>query len=149
MDIVVQIRKCSVNGELLESLNWHPMPKPIEEVPNVNVAKHVGPQGMLRASHHVSLIKDQESKEYPVYSHTERKPIPGGIVIPLLIPIWPVGMVFEAGEGLVLRIAGHDMAHPETEILSIKEPVDSNVGMHTVHTGGQFDSYVVLPFITE
>lgn len=42
MDVVVQIRKVSASGELLESLNWQPVPKPSIEAPNVNVTKHLG-----------------------------------------------------------------------------------------------------------
>ncbi|KAL2833702.1 Alpha/Beta hydrolase protein [Aspergillus cavernicola] len=49
-DVVIQIRKISSTGKPLASLNWSPMPKPEPEVPDVNVAKHLGQQGMLRAS---------------------------------------------------------------------------------------------------
>ncbi|KAJ5933493.1 hypothetical protein N7454_005822 [Penicillium verhagenii] len=126
MEIFVQIRKVSSKGELLESLNWHPMPKPQLEVPNTNVAKHLGQQ---------------------VYDHTCREPIPAGTIVPLLIPIWPVGIVLEAGEGIMLRISGHDMALPEVDFLIPTEPVGANRGKHTIHTGGDFESYLSLPFI--
>ncbi|KAK1139322.1 hypothetical protein N8T08_001093 [Aspergillus melleus] len=147
-DVVVQIRKISSSGELLESLNWSPMPKPGPEVPNVNVAKHLGQQGMLRASHHISMRPRQSDDEVPQYDHKSRQPIAPGVVVPLLIPIWPVGMVFEAGEGLMLRISGHDMALPETEALRLTSPVDENRGTHTVYTGGEYESYLVIPVIT-
>ncbi|RHZ56272.1 CocE/NonD family hydrolase [Aspergillus thermomutatus] len=148
-DVVVQIRKVSASGELLESLNWSPMPKPRPEVPDVNVAKHLGQQGMLRASHRVSLRPRASEDEVPVYDHASRQPVTPGEIVPLLIPIWPVGMVFEAGEGLMLRISGHDMSLPEVEFMRLTAPVDENKGRHVVHTGGKFDSYLVLPFITE
>ena len=148
-DVVVQIRKISSSGELLESLNWSPMPKPCPEVPNVNVAKHLGQQGMLRASHHVSLQSRQSEDEVPQYDHKTRQPVTPGHIIPLLIPIWPVGMVFEAGEGIVLRVSGHDMAYPETEALRPVSPIDENRGAHTVHTGGEHGSYLLIPVITD
>ncbi|KAJ5368994.1 uncharacterized protein N7496_008754 [Penicillium cataractarum] len=147
MDVVVQIRKISASGKLLESLNWSPMPKPQPEVPDVNVAKHLGQQGMLRASHHVSLRPRLDDDGFPVYDHDRRESIPVGTVVPLLIPIWPVGMVFEAGEGLVLRVSGHDMSLPEVEMMRLKEPIDQNRGKHTIYTGGEYASYLVLPFI--
>ena len=123
------------------------MPKPAPEVPDVNVAKHLGQQGMLRASHHVSLRPRLDDDEFPVYDHDRRESIPAGTVVPLLIPIWPVGMVFEAGEGLALRIAGHDMALPEVEMMRLKEPIDENRGKHTIYTGGEYASYLIIPFI--
>ena len=146
-DVVVQIRKISATGELLESLNWSPMPKPQPEVPDVNVAKHLGQQGMLRASHHVSL-KNKDDVGFPSYDHRSRQPVPAGTVIPLMIPIWPVGMVFEAGEGLMLRVAGHDMCLPEVEMMRPTKPVDENKGAQAVYTGGDRGSFLMVPVIS-
>ncbi|EYE89952.1 alpha/beta-hydrolase [Aspergillus ruber CBS 135680] len=148
-DISIQLRKLSSTGEPLESLNWTPMPKPAPEVPNVNVAKHLGQQGMLRASHHVSLLPPEDGDEdgFPHYDHKSRQDIVPGDIVPFLVPIWPVGMVFEAGEGLMLRVSGHDMILPEVEIMRLREPVDENVGMQVVHTGGEYASFLVLPVI--
>ncbi|KJK65646.1 hypothetical protein P875_00010090 [Aspergillus parasiticus SU-1] len=146
-DVVVQIRKVSVSGELLESLNWSPMPAPGPKVPNVNVVKHLGQQGMLRASHHVSLQPRASEDDIPVYDHRSREAITPGEIVPLLIPIWPLGVVFEAGEGLMLRISGHDMSLPEAESLRLKAPVDDNEGQHTVYTGGEYESYLAIPVI--
>lgn len=68
--------------------------------------KHLGQQGMLRASHHISLLPESEKDEFPRYDHKSRQDIPAGTIILLLIPVWPVGMVIEAGEGLMLRASG-------------------------------------------
>lgn len=56
-------------------------------------------------------------------------------------------MVFKKGEGIMLRISGHDMSFPETEMCRIKVPEDDNVGRHTVWTGGKYDSALVVPVI--
>lgn len=134
-------------GQAPRVLELVTMPKPQPEVPNVNITKHLGQQEMLRASNHVSLRLGQDAHDdFPVYEHNRREPIPVGTVVPLYIPIWPVGMVFEAGEGLMLRVSGHDMALPEVELLRLKEPVDENRGKHTIYTG-DYASYLVLPFI--
>ncbi|OBT91148.1 hypothetical protein VE02_00041 [Pseudogymnoascus sp. 03VT05] len=87
LDVVVQIRKISASGEQLESLNWSPMPKPQPQVPNVNVAKYLGPQGMLRASHHVSLRPRANEDELPSYDHCTRKAITPNEIVELLVPI--------------------------------------------------------------
>lgn len=123
------------------------MPKPAPEVPDVNVAKHLGQQGMLRASHHVSLLPESEKDAFPRYDHKSRQDIPTDMIIPLLIPIWPVGMAFEAGEGLMLRVSGHDMSLPELEMMRLGEPVDENEGVQIVHTGGKYESFLVVPVI--
>ena len=70
-----------------------------------------------------------------------------GEIVELMVPVWPIGVVYEAGEGLLLRISGHDMSLPEIEALKPREPRDENRGQHIVHTGGEYDSYLVLPRI--
>jgi hypothetical protein len=147
LDVVVQIRKLSASGDLLESLNWSPMPLPAPKVPNVNVAKHLGPQSMLRASHRVSVMPGSSEDDVPSYDHRSRQPISPGEIVELMVPIWPIGVVYEPGEGLLLRISGHDMSLPEVEALEPRAPRDENRGQHIVHTGGEYDSYLVLPRI--
>ncbi|KAF5637968.1 cocaine esterase [Fusarium sp. NRRL 52700] len=115
-DIVVQIRKIDTNGHQLSHLNY-PCPVPIDEVPDVNTAKTLGPQGFLGASHSVSLNRDggpvafeDLSRETDVlHSHRVRHSISPGTIVRLEIPIWPIGMVFAAGEGIALNVSGHDM----------------------------------------
>lgn len=110
---------------------------------------------MLRASHHVSLQAQQKNGDgdggegggFPRYDHISRQPVPAGTVLPLLIPIWPVGMVFEAGEGIMLRVAGHSMCLPEVEMMRLKEPIDQNRGRQVVYTGAEYDSSLVVPVI--
>ncbi|KAL0261595.1 hypothetical protein SLS55_003025 [Diplodia seriata] len=144
MDVHVQIRKTGRDGRLLQSLNY-PVPVDVTEVPDTNVAKYLGPDGMLRASHACT-------KEYrdgrPFYTSTRSESVPRGTVVPLEIPVWPIGMVFEEGEGVVLRVAGHDLRLPEVEWMRLTEPGDENVGRHVVYAGGGYDSYLVLPFIS-
>ncbi|RKL50812.1 hypothetical protein BFJ72_g265 [Fusarium proliferatum] len=153
-DVVVQVRKTDNKGRQLSHLNY-PCPVHIEEVPDVNTAKTLGPQGFLRASHHVSLngdggpvVSDDVSRETDVlYSHRVRQPISPGAIVRLEIPIWPIGMVFAAGEGIALNVSGHDMCLPETDLCRLREPEDQNVGRHYVHTGGKYDSHLVIPVI--
>jgi hypothetical protein len=56
-------------------------------------------------------------------------------------------MVFAEGEGLMLRIAGHDMNLPEVEMVRLTEPADENKGEHVVYTGGERASFIVVPTI--
>jgi hypothetical protein len=153
-DVVVQIRKIDNHGRQLSHLNY-PCPVPIDEIPDVNTAKTLGPQGFLRASHHVSLngdggpiVSHDLSRATDVlYSHRVRRPISPGTIVRLEIPIWPIGMVFAAGEGIALNVSGHDMCLPETDLCRLREPEDENVGRHYVHTGGKYDSHLIIPVI--
>ncbi|KAH8673357.1 X-Pro dipeptidyl-peptidase C-terminal non-catalytic domain-containing protein [Xylariales sp. PMI_506] len=148
MDVVVQLRKIDKSGKLLEHLNY-PCPVPCEEVSNTNVAKILGTEGHLRASHAVSIDESRArgNGQEVFYAHDRREPIAPGAVTRLEMTLWPIGIVFEKGEGLMLRISGHEMAYPEFENLKLSEPEDENVGFHVVHTGGQYESTLVIPVI--
>lgn len=147
LDIAVHIRKVSKHGKLLDHLNY-PCPVPIEEVPSFNTSKCLGPQGFLRASHAITKVEGLSTDQEIFYQHDRRKPIEPGTITKVEITLWPIGMVFEAGEGIMLRIAGHDMIYPETDKI-IQSPLEDNenVGVHNVHTGGSYDSALILPFV--
>ena len=147
MDIVVQIRKVSSDGRLLQHLNY-PCPVAIGEVPDLNTAKTLGPQGFLRASHAGTLDSLASVGNDLIYKHNTRKPVTPGSIVELNIPLWPIGMTFAKGEGIMLRVSGHDMCLPETEMCRLTEPEDCNVGRHILHTGGQYPSALIVPVIS-
>jgi uncharacterized protein len=147
MDVAVQIRKIDKDGKPLKHLNY-PCPVPEAEVPNVNTAKTLGPQGFLRASHRVTLDRNQSASDIDLfYTHRFAEKVDPGTKVRLEIPLWPMGIVFALGEGILVRIAGHDMCEPETEACRLHEPDDENVGQTILHTGGRYDSSISLPFI--
>lgn len=147
MDVAVQIRKINAQGKPLKHLNY-PCPVPEAEVPDVNTAKTLGPQGFLRASHRGTLDRSKSSSDVDLfYTHRFFEKIKPGTKVRLEIPLWPIGMVFAPGEGIMFRVSGHDMSLPEIPSCTLTEPDDENVGKTTLHTGGEFDSSIVLPFI--
>jgi hypothetical protein len=146
MDVGVQTRKIHGTAKPLRHLNYK-CPVPVEEVPDFNTAKTLGPQGFLQASHRVSLNREASSETDVVYTRRKRKPIPPGTKVRLEIPIWPMGMVFAAGEGIMFRVSGHNMCLPETELCRLQEPEDKNIGRHNVFSGGQYDSSLTVPVI--
>ncbi|PYI20576.1 alpha/beta-hydrolase [Aspergillus violaceofuscus CBS 115571] len=146
LDVAVQIRKINRDGKLLEHLNY-PCPVPAAEVPNVNTVKTLGPSGFLRASHAVTRDEARSTAGEIVYRHDRREPIAPGTIVPLDIGLWPMGMVFGPGEGIMLRVSGHDMCLPEVDFMRPTEPDDENQGTHVVYGGGGYDSYLVLPFV--
>ena len=145
-DVAVQIRKIDSEGKLMEHLNYL-CPVPIDQVPDVNVTKYLGPQGFLRASHAISIDKATEDTQEVFYRHDRREPVPKGKIVPLQITLWPTGMTFAPGEGIMLRVSGHEMGLPEVEHLRPTVPDDENIGRHNLFTGGRYDSVVILPII--
>ena len=121
-------------------------------------------QGWLRASHR--KLDDKLSQPYrPYHPHDEVAPLEPGAVHELDIEIWPTCLVIPACYTLSLSVRGKDYVYPgEPGHLSNmpkpmtgvgpfvhNEPRDRNPavfdGTVTVHTGGERQSYLLLPLI--
>ncbi|KAJ5145225.1 hypothetical protein N7448_002617 [Penicillium atrosanguineum] len=148
MDVVVQLRKIDGSANLLEGVNF-PCLVPESEVPPAETSKLFGPQGFLRASSSISRDQARSSTDCQeiFYRHDRAEKISPGTIIPLEITLWPMGMVFAAGEGILLRIGGHFLSAPPVVLMKPQESDDENVGQHYIHTGGKYDSCLVLPVI--
>lgn len=148
MDVVVQLRKIDRDGKLLAALNF-PAPVPESEAPEGETAKTYGPQGFLRASHAHTRDEARSSADGQeiYYKHDSEKSISLGTIVPLDITLWPMGMVFAAGEGIMLRVAGHFLSEPSSAAMKPQASEDENVGQHNIHTGGKYDSSLILPMI--
>ncbi|KAI1623333.1 X-Pro dipeptidyl-peptidase C-terminal non-catalytic domain-containing protein [Exophiala viscosa] len=153
LDIYVMLRKLSADGDLMEQSNvpLHELPldiKSVKDVKNVNPVKYLGPTGILRASHRET--DPEKSTEYwPFHPHTRTDLVrPPGKIVEMNIGIWPMGVVYEKGEGLRLQISGKTMALPEWDNPHVKhqEPV-FNRGIHRLHLGGEYagESYLLVP----
>ncbi|KAJ5747334.1 uncharacterized protein N7511_009030 [Penicillium nucicola] len=148
MDVVIQLRKIDETGTLLEGVNF-PCPIPASDIPDAETSKLYGPQGFLRASSSVSRDPTRSSSDGQevFYRHDREEKITPGTIVPLDITLWPTGMVFAAGEGLLLRIGGHFLSAPSAAVMKPEESEDENVGQHHIHTGGKYDSCLILPVI--
>ncbi|KAL4742145.1 alpha/beta-hydrolase [Aspergillus similis] len=148
MDIVVQVRKVDKDGKVMTHMNF-PAPDVESDLEDVCLYKYFGPQGFRRASHSVSRDESMSSRDGQevFYRHDCQEKIPPGKIVPVEITLWPMGMVFGAGEGVMLRIAGHDMGGSLFPGLPVAGPDDENVGNHTVYTGGEYDSCLILPIV--
>lgn len=148
LDVGVVVRKLDSTGRPLMSLNY-PCPVPYDDVPATMASKSFGSEGFLRASHVISRDDSKSSADGQeiFYKHDCCESLPQGTKVRLEFTIRPVGMVFEKGEALQLSIAGHPQAVVLFEGGELKEPVDDNVGKHTVYTGGSYDSHLIIPVI--
>lgn len=101
--------------------------------------------GWLRASHR-ELDEVRSSHGQPVHAHSRRQWLVHATPVPVDVEIWPTNIHFEPGERLRIHIRGTAI-HPEPTAPFASSFVAQNRGHHTIHTGGDFDSYVVLPVI--
>ncbi|WP_431278273.1 CocE/NonD family hydrolase [Leifsonia poae] len=106
----------------------------------------------LRVSHRE--IDEERSTDFMIYhTHREEQLLEPGERVPVTIGLAPIAVRFRAGEQLRLQVAG-DMSGAEpapAELASSAQmfapPVSRNTGTHIVHSGGQYDSYLVLPIV--
>jgi uncharacterized protein len=155
MDVYVVLRKKDRDGRLLEHINIPlkdlPSGTTAEDLPNLNVFKYIGPNGRLRASHRKvaeepGLTLEQRkllSDAYVWHPHTEEEKVEPGQIVELDIGLWPGGMVFDAGESIVLIVKGSLPILPEHPGMAEKMP-NYNVGYHRLHTGKQHPSLLQM-----
>jgi putative CocE/NonD family hydrolase len=99
-------------------------------------------KGWLRVSHR-ELDRTRSRPGRPWHTHRVRQPLAGGQIAPVEIEILASCTRFEAGSRLTVEILGHDAApYP-----GFRHRRTVNRGLHTIHTGGEFDSHLLAPFV--
>ncbi|KAL4806055.1 Alpha/Beta hydrolase protein [Aspergillus unguis] len=149
MDIFLVLSKLSASGQLLYNFNvpWKGLPvSAIDQIPadkRTEVILYQGPTGILRASHRA--IDDSKSMHpnWPFHPHAKEEKVTPGTVVRLEIGIWGMGVEYDAGESLQLRISGH---YQGISHFGTSDHV-RNKGRHWVHVGGEYESHLVLPFV--
>lgn len=99
-------------------------------------------RGWLRASYR-ELDPVHATDFQPRHTYRRREPLTPGEPIAVDVELWPTSATFRAGEGLRLLISGKDIANAAQPLAH----EDDNAGTHTLITGEQHDSYLVLPII--
>ena len=134
MDMFVAVQKLDDKGKWLPCLVFG---KP-----------HPGAPGRLRVSLRETDPSRDPSKEphewQPYYPYDNPQKLSPGEIVPVDIEIWPQSKIFHPGEQLRVEIMGH------YERIDWFEPFaweTDNKGNHVIHTGGKYDSYLLVPFI--
>src|ERR1019366_112525 len=70
-----------------------------------------------------------------------------GVPTPVEIEIWPSGTRFTAGEKLRGGVQGSDIYKYARWIVLARHPKTINAGVHVIHTGGKYDSHLLIPII--
>ena len=157
MDVYVIIRKLDAEGNALLHLNipleYLPAGTKESNVPNINIFKYSGPNGRLRASlrkfeaHEPGLTAEQSRVLYPAeiwHTFQDEEKVTPGEIVRLEIPLWPSGMIFNAGESMRLEVKGHEVTLPEFPALD-RVPTNLNRGMHIIHSGKDYPSCLIVP----
>jgi len=151
LDIYVQLRKFDASGTIIDQINFPKEAlrtcgmKDESEILNTNIFKHRGPKGALRVSHHITKIENDDDDISPKYKHDQSKALTPSEIVKVEIPFWPMGIDFEAEEGVALVLAGHELQYPEFPQI---KPSTQNKGFATIHAGGDYPSFVQLPFVS-
>jgi predicted acyl esterase len=102
--------------------------------------------GWLRVSHR-ELDVERSRPEQPWHTHRREERLKPGEVVPVEIEIWPSGTRFAAGEQLKLIVQGSDVQKYPPGVVAMGHSVTRNKGTHVIHTGGQYDSLLLVPAI--
>jgi predicted acyl esterase len=108
MDVFVMIKKIDRHGKPLVQLNCPMSAIPVDsldDVPDLNPLKYLGASGILRASRRHYLHSPTSEEYNPYHTHDRDEFVKPGYIVRLDIGIWPMGMAFEEGEGIMLVIA--------------------------------------------
>ena len=133
MDLFVGVQKLDRQGEIVPFVFYALME-------NGPVAL-----GWLRASHR-DLDTQRSKPEQPVHTHTREVPLAPGERVPVEIEIWPSSTLFRAGERLRLVVQGQDLMREGLPNAPFARHENTrNRGTHVIHTGGAFDSFLLVP----
>jgi putative CocE/NonD family hydrolase len=127
MDLFVYVTKLDKQGNPLPALV---MGNPWEGAP-----------GWLKVSHREQDEKQSTPSE-PYLTHRREQLLKPKEIVPVDIGIWAVSMLWHAGQQLCVTVQGHASSgrsarHYETR----------NKGNHIIHTGGKYDSHLLIPKI--
>jgi predicted acyl esterase len=130
MDLFVLVQKLDEQGNILSPLVWN-RPAPV-------------PTGRLRVSHR-ELDGSRSTAFEPVHTHRREQLLIPGQIVPVDIGLWPIGMLWHKGQQLRILVAGYDPVPPLLPMMA--QPATRNKGEHIIHTGGKFDSHLLVPKI--
>lgn len=130
MDLFVAVNKLDEKGNL---------------IPVLVVGKHhPGSPGKLRVSHR-EQDEERSTPYQPVHTHRHEQLLKPKEIVPVEVEIWPSSMLWHKGQQLCVEISGHYIQEP-----GWFESFDwetRNRGDHVIHTGGKYDSHLLVPVI--
>ncbi|MBR1438433.1 MAG: CocE/NonD family hydrolase [Synergistaceae bacterium] len=108
-----------------------------------SILRYRGSTGRLRVSMR-HLDEEKSTPEIPYHSFDRVEKLKSGEIVPVEVEMYPVGILLYAGESLRLVVSARDEAGSMMPGTAPAKP--DNKGMHVIHCGGKYDSYLQLPF---
>jgi predicted acyl esterase len=91
-------------------------------------------------------LNQAESTEWnPVLTGTSEQKLAPGQIVPVDIALYPSSTFLAAGESLKLIISSKEIIR----FAPFKKNTKDNFGQHVLHSGGEYDSYLLLPEISK
>ncbi len=132
MDLFVWIKKLNSEGEYVPIYS---MKEPYR-----------GAWGYLRVSRR-ELDESLSTDYQPVLAHKRDLKLKPGEIVPVDIEIWPHSRMWHKGEYLRVEIEGRFIRSEWYEDTKMMFITDNGDGIHVIHTGGEYESYLQVPTI--
>ena len=154
MDLFVFLQKLDADGRHLQQFNVPNHGEILDHLTRDGAAilKYKGSNGRLRVSMR-RLDEAASTDAVPAHSFDRVEKVKAGMIVPVEIDMFPVGLAFHPGEQLRLVITGYNLLGGVMPNLSTGSATPQNLptvepdnhGRHVVHTGGSHPSYLQLP----
>jgi putative CocE/NonD family hydrolase len=130
MDLFLTLRNIDADGNDVMETGQQGTPVPVAK-------------GWMRVSHR-ELDPDLSLPYRPYHKHMRRLFLKPGEIVKVDVEIWPTSMVFKKGHRIRLDIQPRDGLGSQGYM---HYHADYNTGTNTIHSGGQHESYLLLPVI--
>lgn len=130
MDLFLTLRNFDADGNEVMETGQQGSPVPVAK-------------GWLRVSHR-ELDPELSLPYRPYHKHQRRLFLKPGEIVKVDVEIWPTSMVFKKGHRIRLDIQPRDGVGSQGYM---HYHADYNAGTNTIHSGGKYESYLLLPII--
>jgi hypothetical protein len=130
MDLFLTLRHFDADGKEVMETGQQGSPVPVAK-------------GWLRVSHR-ELDPELSLPYRPYHKHTRRLYLKPGEIVKVDVEIWPTSMVFKKGHRIRLDVQPRDGIGSQGYM---HYHADYNTGTNTIHAGGEYESYLLLPVI--
>jgi putative CocE/NonD family hydrolase len=137
MDLFVTVQKLDEKG--------NQMPIKYQAGDSVYYA-HPGLPGKLRVS--LRELDEKRSKEYKPYrNYRHPQPLKSKEIVPVDVEVWPTSIMWHAGQQIRTVVSGYYFREKGWWEAAAFTWETINRGKHIIHTGGKYDSHLLVPTI--
>ncbi len=130
MDLFLTLRNIGADGNEIMETGQQGAPVPVAK-------------GWLRVSHR-ELDPELTLPYRPYHRHQRRLYLKPGEIVKVDVEIWPTSMVFKRGHRIRLDVQPRDGVGSASYM---HYHADYNTGTNTIHAGGKYESFLLLPVI--